>query len=264
MRYFSGKYLHEITAIEIERFKNDEIKINSPATVNRKLARLKALFNKAIQWKKFEGENPVRGIKFLKEDNHKLRFLEVEEIKRLIDSCDGILKPLVITAVNTGMRRGELFNLKWHDIDFNQSLIHLLETKSGKERVIPMNEVVKNTLVATRKSPESPYIFCRDGHSIKDIRRSFRSALKKAKIENFRFHDLRHTFASQLVMSGVNLNTVRELLGHSDLKTTLIYAHLSKGHKMWAVNTLCQKISPSINQKQENSIPAEVLITVAH
>jgi len=105
--------------------------------------------------------------------------------------------------------------------------------------MLPMNEFLKNTLISVRKNPSSPFVFNnRSGEPFKDIRTQFTTVLRRAGIKKIRFHDLRHTFASQLVMSGVDLNTVRELLGHADLKTTLIYAHLSQDHKKQAVNVL--------------------------
>ena len=182
-------------------------------------------------------------MKFLKEENHKLRFLEKEEIIKLIQCATGLHKPLITVAVFTGVRRGELLGLKWRDLDFNQGLIHLLVTKNGKQREVPMNEQVRQALLSIRKHPKCPYVFVkRNGEPLKDVRRGFTAALKGAGIKDFRFHDLRHTFASQLAMSGVDLNTIRELLGHSDLKTTLIYAHLSKDHKLRAVKLLDTQI----------------------
>jgi len=138
------------------------------------------------------------------------------------------------------MRRGEIFNLKWRDIDFKRDIISLLKTKSGDKRMIPINEFLKNKLISIRKHPKSEYVFCKqDGQPYKDIRTQFNTVLRNAGISKMRFHDLRHTFASQLVMNGIDLNTVRELLGHADLKTTLIYSHLSQDHKKQAVNVLC-------------------------
>lgn len=264
-RHFAGKYLHEITPVMIERFKAERIKEKVCfATANRALTCLKAIFNKAIKWKEFDGTNPVNDVSFFKEENHKLRFLEKEEIIRLIDKAQGTTKALITVAVFTGMRRGELLGLKWRDIDFNQGLIHLLVTKSGKKREIPMNEQVRQALLSIRKHPQCPYIFInRNGDPWKDVRRGFTATLTAAGIKDFRFHDLRHTFASQLAMSGVDLNTIRELLGHSDLKTTLIYAHLSKDHKLRAVNLLGAKMETVKNTPQaEGKLPTQAATEV--
>jgi integrase len=130
------------------------------------------------------------------------------------------------------MRRGEILKLKWHDIDYQRGIIYLLDTKNGAKREVFMNDLVKNALIGVRKHPESPYVFCdKNGRPYHDIRKSFYTALEKSGIISFRFHDLRHTFASQLVMSGVDINTVRELLGHKDIRMTLRYSHLSQDYK---------------------------------
>lgn len=237
--YFGNKYLHEITSLDVERFKIERLSVVSKNSVNKNLGCLRAMFNKAIEWKLFHGINPVNNKQFFKLDNKRLRYLEKEEIKRLLGHCEGHLKDIVEFAINTGMRKGEIFNLKWYDIDFNNGLIHLLKTKNGDKREIPINESVKNVLLRVKKNPDSPYVFSSfNGKPFNDIKKSFKTALKKADIDNFRFHDLRHTFASQLVMSGVDLLTVKELLGHKTLDMTLRYAHLSCNHKKQAVRAL--------------------------
>ncbi|MDP2788766.1 MAG: site-specific integrase [bacterium] len=119
-----------------------------------------------------------------------------------------------MVALHTGMRKSEILGLKWHDIDIKRNIIHLLNTKNGEKREVPMNEIVQKTSIGVLKNPESRYIFCnKDGEPFRNVRRSFFTALKKAGIINFRFHDLRHTFASQLVMLGVDLNRDYNKLG---------------------------------------------------
>jgi integrase len=207
------------------------------------LATLKSIFNKAKAWDKYSGDNPVTKVEMLKENNTRTRFLEKEEIIRLLASCNKQLRPIVILALNTGMRLGEILNLKWRDVDFRRGIIYLLDTKNGEKRELPINEQVKTALIRTRKHPQSEFVFCNnDGSQRKDIRASYFTALRKSGIKDFRFHDLRHTFASHLVMSGVELNTVRELLGHKSLKMTLRYAHLSPNHKKRAVDVLNKRM----------------------
>ncbi len=122
-------------------------------------------------------------------------------------------------------------------------VITLLNTKNGEKREVPMNEQVKTALIRVMKHPESPYVFCNEhGEPRHDIRKSYSTALKKSGIKDFRFHDLRHSFASQLVMAGVDLNTVRELLGHKDITMTLRYSHLAPSHKQRAVDILGKKV----------------------
>ena len=240
---FKGKCLDDIKPLDIEKFKNARLMKVSPATVNRSLACLKSMFNRAIVWGRFEGVNPVTRVKMCHEKAIRLRYLEKEEISLLVANCPEDFKPIVIVAVNTGMRRGEILNLKWHDVDFKRDVICLLETKSGEKREVPMNEAVKDALIKVRKNPKSPYIFCyKNGEPVRDIRKSFWTALKKSGIKDFRFHDLRHSAASHLVMAGIDLNTVREILGHKTIEMTLRYAHLSPNHKKHAVDVLGQSI----------------------
>lgn len=194
--------------------------------------------------------NPAKNVRFFKENNCRLRYLEKEEINKVIQASPLRLKPIIIVALNTGMRRGEIFKLKWRDIDFQRDIIYLFDTKNGDKREIPMNDLVKKTLIGVRKHPDGPYVFCKkDGTPYTNIKKSFLAALKKCGIINFRFHDLRHTFASQLVMSGIDLNTVRELMGHRDIKMTLRYAHLSPDHKRKAVEILGRKMVTNWSQE---------------
>lgn len=237
-KYFIGKCLHEITSEDVERFKTERAKDVSVATTNRALALLKSMFNRAIEWKKIK-ENPCKPVKLFKENNQRLRYLEREEIERLLNNSKGYLRSIIVTALFTGMRKSEILGLKWVDYDFGRGLIRLVRTKNNEIRTIPMNDLVKKALIAIPKHKDSPYIFCRyNGKQFRNVRKSFDKLLKVCRIEGFRFHDMRHTFASQLVMSGVDLNTVRELLGHKSLQMTLRYAHLSPDHKRRAVDIL--------------------------
>ena len=117
-KFFAGKHLYEITTLMVEKFKIERRKEVGPATTNRALSCLRSIFNKAILWDKFNGVNPVKGVKFFRENNARLRYLEKEEIAKLLKNCNGHLKPIVIFALHTGMRRGEILGLKWRDIDF--------------------------------------------------------------------------------------------------------------------------------------------------
>jgi integrase len=253
---FGGKFLSEIKVVDIEQFKTQQLKDSAPATVNRKVSFLRSVFNKAIAWDKYHGINPVSKVKFLKENNTRLRYFEKGEIVRLLSNCEGSLKQIVSIALNTGMRRGELFNLKWADVDFAIKVIYLRETKSGESREIPMNEEVYKILKGMAKNPKSEHVFCHEnGQRILDIRKSFWTALEKSDIKDFHFHDLRHTFASQMVMSGIDLNTVRELMGHHSLEMTLRYAHLSPGHKRRAVDILGQNINAGHAKSRLDLVP---------
>lgn len=233
--FFSGRYLFTINPMMIEKYKVERRKVVSPATVNREVACLKCMFNKAIEWGKAE-DNPVRKVKLFKENNKRTRYLEKGEIKKLLDACEGHIKPIVILALNTGMRKREILNLRWQDIDIEKGIVYLLDTKNSEKREVPINDLVKRTLIKIRKHPDSPYVFYnKDGKPYANVRKSFFTALKKVDIMNFRFHDLRHTFASHLVMLGIDLKTVQELMGHKSIEMTLRYSHLSPDHKARAV-----------------------------
>ena len=180
---------------------------------------------------------------FFAEPEGRLRFLEREEIRTLINNCDARLRSIVTLAINTGMRRGEILSLKWQDVDFKRNVITLLDTKNGKSRRLPMNAVVVSVLEKIERRPGSVHVFCyEDGQRVYDVRKSFAASLRKSGIINFRFHDLRHTFASQLVMARVDLNTVRELMGHKDITMTLRYSHLAPSHKQRAVDMLVEPL----------------------
>jgi len=240
--HFSGRLLQEIASLDIEKFKAKTLTEVSPATTNRCLALLKSMFSKATTWGKFNGPNPVKGIKLFREES-RLRFLEKEEIATLLKYCNGYLYLIVTVALHTGMRKSEILNLKWHDVDFSRDNIYLTHTKNGEKREVPMNTLVRSTLIKVRKHPNSPFIFVNEkGKPYTDIRKSFHAALRRAGIKDFRFHDLRHTYASQLAMAGVDLNTIRELMGHKSIKMTLRYSHLSSGHKKRAIEALNNQI----------------------
>ena len=222
---------------------------NKPATVNRLIATLKHMFTKAVEWEMVEEGTlkRIRKAKFLEENNRRLRYLSKEECHSLINACDAHLRPIVVAAINTGMRKSEILNLTWERVDLKHGFILLDHTKNGERREIPINGTLKDTLTelfhGTKDRPrriDVPYVFydpatCK---AYKDIKRSFHSACKRAKITNFHFHDTRHTFASHLVMVGVDLTTVKELLGHKHLTMTLRYAHLAPSHKVKAVDIL--------------------------
>jgi integrase len=209
-----------------------------PASVNREMGILRHMFRKAEEWG-MGNSNPVKHFRLLRVDNKRLRFLSLEEIERLLAVVDEMLKPILVTALHAGLRRGELFSLCWEDLDFKNGVIRVVDTKNGDRREIPMSETLRNTLQRIPRRLDSPYVFPgKTGKELKNIRRRFTDALKDAGIEGFVFHDLRHTFASHLVMAGVDIMTVKEFLGHKRLEMTLRYAHLAPDHKRAAINRL--------------------------
>jgi len=241
--YFGDYYLENFTLDLVEQWQKDEIARGlKNSSINKPLNVLKHMFAKAVDWKmttsKVAGE--VRRVKLLKDDSKRLRYLSAEESETLINNCDNHLKPIVIMALNTGLRKGNILNLKWSNIDMINGFILIDDTKNGERLELPMNETVKQLLQSLPRRLDDGYIFFNPKTSggFVDIKHSFRSACKRANIEDFHFHDLRHTFASQLVMSGVSLAVVKELLGHKSVKMTMRYAHLAPGHKQRAVEIL--------------------------
>ncbi len=248
--HFGNLPLRRFNTLLVEQFQTERLNNgNKPATVNRLTATLKHMIRKAVDWNMVEEETlkRVRRVKQIPENNRRLRYLSKEECEALINACDSHLKPIVITALNTGMRKGEILNLKWDQVDLKHGFILLDITKNGERREIPINETMRATLKGLTRRLDVSHVFydSKTGKPYQDVKRSFQSALRRAKIKDFRFHDLRHTFASHLVMAGVDLTTVKELLGHKTLTMTLRYAHLAPSHKVKAVDILDSTLNGS-------------------
>ncbi len=243
-KFFKTMRLKSITSFHVEKYKLKRVEGVSPATVNRDLACMKHMFNLAIKWGKTT-KNPVKEVKMFKVKNRRLRFLSEEEVQRLIECCSEQLRSVVIIAIYTGMRKSEILNLGWSDIDFSRRLIMIDDSKSGSPRQIPINDLLMKTLLTLRSHSSSHYIFLNKHEKpYKDVRTAFNTVLKKARLKGFTFHDLRRTFASHLVMSGVDLVTVKELLGHKTIQITVNrYSYLSEKHKLKAVNILERRLS---------------------
>lgn len=247
------------------------------ATVNRDLAALKAAISKAVEWEFLE-THPLAKVKAAKDDSGGIvRYLSDgervalfaalvlrEDTKKAertkanawrrdrdyptLPSLDDQayfdhLQPCIIVSLNTGLRQGELLSLCWSDINMTvqQLTIKGANAKSGKTRHVPLNSDAMAALNQWRQQSPSTNVLVfpsAGGKKIVEIKTAWAKLLRDADIENFRWHDMRHDFASRLVMAGVDLNTVRELLGHADLKMTLRYAHLAPEHKATAVEKL--------------------------
>lgn len=231
-------YITDITPSMIEKFKSMRLEEVKPATVNRDIACLKHMFTIANRWG-YTKHNPTRGIKLFKEPPGRVRYLDNEEVDRLISECSWPLRSIVVIALNTGMRKGEILSIKWSDIDFKNRILQVRETKNNERRIVTINNTLYQELSSIPRHINSLYVFYnKDGKPFKDVRKSFATALKRAKISDFRFHDLRHTFASHLAMSGVSLKTIQQLLGHKDFSMTMRYAHLSEEYMQNAVQKL--------------------------
>lgn len=260
--WFKKLRLNQISTKEVELLQSHFIqKDYSTATCNRYTGIIKASFSKACDWNLISEQRlkNIRKVKLLKGETRRLRYLFKEEIDRLLSYCDQHLYPIVFTALHTGMRKGEILNLKWSQIDLKNELILLDKTKNFERREIPMSNSLKALFrqLHSQRRLNTDYVFVNPdtGRRYNDLKRSFSTACRKAGIQDFHFHDLRHTFASHLVMSGADLKTVQELLGHKSLTMTLRYSHLSQAHKKEALKALEQNLGhnpPIVNSLIDN------------
>jgi len=224
--FFDNTPLDRITIPDILQYLNGVKERASAATANRHHNTLRAIFNRAIEWEKLNGPNPAAKVKQFRIENSRTRFLEIGDITRLLAACDTQIQPIVSFAILTGMRRGEILNLRWEHLDLTNGIIHVLKTKSGEPREIPLAPDLAVILADLRKGDGGP-VFNMDSRLLNT---RFSKALMLAGITDFRFHDLRHTFASHFVMRTNDLPTLQKLLGHKSPRMTQRYAHLSKGH----------------------------------
>jgi integrase len=282
---FSTKRLADISPAMVDKWRSSSLRGGRQKTgVNRDLDTLKAALNKAVEWEIIE-RNPIGSVKRYKiDDNPPVRFLSHAEEARLRTALEkrleelrqkrasgnawrrergypelplaprDHLRPIVLLAMNTGLRRGELFNLEWQAVNFNEAqlTVHAQTAKTGTTRHVPLNQEAVDALAEWKGDIERDGLVFPgpDGEVLGNIDSAWRSLTKRAKLTDFRFHDLRHHFASKLVMAHVPLNTVRELLGHTDIKMTLRYAHLDSEHKAAAVARL--------NKPAANTIAVEI------
>lgn len=267
-KHLEDKPLAEITAWDIQQWVSERRKLGrAPATISYAYNRLRAVFNRAVEWEFIDSHN-LDNVKMTKIDNKRIRYLSESEEKSLLQSLrhrDARLKeqylkqrgkwaspviahhyidylePLIVLAMNTGMRKGEMLSMEWEHVNMEDRYLTIVSenAKSKNKRTIPLNATVYDMLNRWRsQNPDTVLLFESNGLPISSYQYQWESLLKSAGIKNFRFHDLRHHFASKLVMKEVDLNTVRELLGHADLKMTLRYAHLAPEHKASAVNLI--------------------------
>lgn len=266
--HFEGLYLSKIAPGHIEDYKKLRLEKVTAGTINCELLCLQGMFTVAKRLGKFDGENPVKEVKKLTIQEKIMRILSKDEMDRLIDAAEGYTKALIILAFNTAMRKNELLNIRWNDIDFGGGVIHIKESKSSKTRKIPINLVVEKTLKAIKRQGEFVFHNPKTGTRIFDFHYQFKSACETAKIEDLRIHDLRHTAATFMVMGGIDLVTVAEILGHSDIKMTRKYCHPTQENKRRAVNVLASIFGAGedekmvkIRSKEPDGLPVNHLIT---
>lgn len=236
-KFFRSKRVKEITPWDIERYRASRAKVRAKATANKDLALLRYMFNLGVEWGFLEA-SPVKGVKLLKESERPMRVLSREEEGLLLKSAADHLKPIIIAALNTGMRRGELLSLQWDSVDMRRRAITVGKSKSGRIRHVPINNALFATLKNLKRENKTGFVFRYKGDGIGDIKTGFLRAIRRSGIPPCRFHDLRHTFATRLVLAGVDLATVKDLLGHASISTTMRYAHPAPEHHRRAVEQI--------------------------
>lgn len=229
--YFGNYYLTEITSSRISQYKVLRRKQGvSSRTVNHELAIMSHAFNVAIKDWEWIKENPVRNVSREKVRNTMERWLTFEEQEKLIKVSPQWLQDIILFAVNTGFRQSEILDLKWQQIDFSRKTITIFEQKNQEVDTLPLNENASAVLYKRKKvaTDQTEYVFPntideRKGN--RELITAFHKALKKAEIKNFRFHDLRHTFATRLVRNGVDLYTVQKLGRWKTISMVTRYGH---------------------------------------
>ncbi len=201
-----------------------------PATINRELAMLSKAFNLAIREWEWIKDNPVSNVAKEKENNERERWLAEDEEKRLLEYCPKWLREIIVFALHTGLRQDEILSLEWARVNLLRKTALINNTKNGESRTIPLNKIALDVLLNRSKvrSIKNDYVFFnRNGKKINacNLRTSFYIVLRKAKIEDFRFHDTRHTFCTRLAQKGIDIYKIAKLAGHKDIKMTQRYSH---------------------------------------
>ena len=259
--HFGAQPIGEIRQVDIgdlvARLRRSGLK---SGTVRRYLTTLSSLFAFAVRagWVD-QSKLPHLEKRSLPESRPRVRFLSAEEYRRLFDAAAPHLQPILKIAVTTGMRHDEILGLKWTEVDLDRKEVLLENTKNDRPRVVPLPEDAVAVLVATQEAAMGPYVFTNPATGTRyiDVWQSFQSACRRAAIVNFRFHDLRHTFATWAVQSGMDLYRLSRILGHSSVAMTTRYAHLATEQLHEAVQSMAK--SMSAKNSEPHSSAAQVL-----
>jgi integrase len=248
--YFDNKRLQDISPFELERLKSDLTKLGlSPASVKHCLVLFRQIINKAIAWRLYEGQNPVKEVKLPTVQNQRERFLTHEEANILLNELAKVkssdLRDMAVLSLHCGLRASEIFKLKGQDLDFDNGLINISDTKNKLARKAYMTGAVKGILQKRKPASPGELIFKdkRHNNEIAAISQKFRIIVKKLRFNEgitdprhkVYFHTLRHTFASWLAIQGTPLYTIAKLMGHKSIAMSERYSHLSPDHKKQAV-----------------------------
>ncbi|MFW5793835.1 MAG: tyrosine-type recombinase/integrase [Bacteroidota bacterium] len=240
------KHLDEVNIDDVSTLHRDLLFARyKMATANRLIVLMRYMYNLALKWE-VSGvtKNPTRGFSIENENNGRERFLNENEVKKLCmalkESNNPSLEPIVLFLLLTGARRSEVLCARWEDIDFERNVWKILITKSGKPRVVPLSQSAQKVLHRIPRLEDCQYVFAnpKTGKPFRSIYRSWHTARQKAGLEDIRMHDLRHSFASFLINSGRSIYEVGKLLGHTQIKTTMRYAHLDNQTLTDAVNSV--------------------------
>lgn len=241
---FTGRTLDEITAGEVEKIRTERIqakKAVTPATVNREVAFLKHIYNLALRDGKTE-RNPLAKLRLLREPSGRVRYLSDDEESRLLKAlATDEHRQRVSVLLNTGLRKSEFLGLRWRDVDLKAGVLTVPRSKNGEARHVPVNAIVREILMRLPRPLDRAALVFPNGEGKRDLRwaeKAFPEAISAAKIEDFRLHDTRHTFASRLAMEGVDLLAIKALGGWKTLSMVQRYAHLSPGHQRTAIERL--------------------------
>jgi len=228
--HFGDVALAAIQPQGLEGYKATRKNYVKEATINRELAVLKTLFSKAILWG-YASRNPVKEVSLFKEERTPIRILTPEERRKLLDESSSLLRPIVLMALKTGMRHGEILSLEWKNVDLSSEIISVTHTKAKKLRQIPIHPELKETLAKLPRKTEFVFSnkFGQKYHPHGMVREAFEDLKTRLKMPDLTFHMLRHNFASELIAKGADVRTVQEYMGHSSLRMLQRYAHVNKG-----------------------------------
>lgn len=233
---------------------NQSIRKRSPTTVVRYLAALSHVLTIAVMEWEWLDTNPISRVKKPREPRGRERFLSDQERDRLLTYCRESAQPylyvIVVLALSTGMRKGELMNLQWSQVDFKTQKIILYKTKNGERRSVPLvgHALEQLKILHRKRRSDCDLLFPgKSGLSPIEINKPWYNALAQTKIENFRFHDLRHSAASYLAMDGASLLEIANVLGHKTMSMVKRYSHISENHAAHVVTKMNNKLFPSFD-----------------
>ncbi len=263
LKRFSGKFIKRVTPLELEQYMLQRLDGDlivegyskksklCKSTVNGEAILMKHMFKKALEWG-YLRQNHLQHVRLFKQPGARIRYVTADEWQRLLSASTPEPRDVFIFAANTGMRLGEIFNLQWADVDWQERQVIVQKAKNNTSRIVPLNQVVNKLLLRRKQIRNSGYVFPgRTGRRRTAIRNAFVATCKRAGIANLRFHDLRHTFGTWLVNQGADIKTVQELMGHKCLQSTERYLHPNDEHKRKVIESITgmsEKPSPNLPQ----------------